>query len=266
VTVFQALILGILQGLTEFLPISSSGHLVIAENFLHLDISEYDLLGFNIFLHVGSLLALLFCYIKIWWRIFKKDWHVLFILAIATIPAGIVGFLFEEIIASQFKSTFAVALMFLVTGVSLFLAEHIYMNKRQPIVDGKKHLCANINFIKSFAIGCAQACAIVPGLSRSGLTISMGHILGYSRRDAVDFSFLLAVPVIGGASVLALFHLWTGSMTLPQLPVSAAGFLSSFAVSVFAIHFLRRWVSMYSLTVFSWYLFFIAGILLLTFL
>lgn len=260
-TTFHALFLGLLQGLTEFLPISSSGHLVLAEAFLGLDIDPKSMQGFDVLLHAGTLLALLCCYAQTWWRIIASLWSrqyptergMLILLIIATVPAAIIGVLFEDVITFQLRSPQLVAFFLFLTGVVLLLGEWRPASKKN----------GGMRFHQSFLIGLAQACALIPGASRSGLTISAGRWVGLSRREALDFSFLMLAPVAAGASILTLIDVVTGEVLLPALSMTLWGFFASFVSSALAILFLRRWVVSHSLAWFVLYLFPVSLILIM---
>ncbi|MFA5273402.1 MAG: undecaprenyl-diphosphate phosphatase [Candidatus Peribacter sp.] len=248
-TAIDALLLGLLQGFTEFLPVSSSGHLVLAETFLGTGIPA-RLQSFDIFLHAGSLFALLLAYPVLWWRMLRslctresKPRHLLLVIVLASVPAAVAGVLFEGMIAAQLRSPSSVAIGFVITAVVLLLAERI--PQRTDL--------SRISWMHALLIGLAQACALPPGISRSGLTIAAARALGWRREVAVEFSFLLAVPVIAGASLFATRDLLDGA-TLPSLPVLSAGVLSSFGASLLAVLFLRAMVRRFSLAWFALYL------------
>jgi len=244
VTLFQALLFGLLQGATEFFPVSSSGHLVLVEQFLRIPIDPLSLQGFDVLLHSGSLLALLVCYRTQWWRILRHDRRLLGLLLLATIPAGIAGFILQEVIAVEFRSVTSVAIAMLISAVILILGEQTASSAK----------LRSLSPFSALFVGIAQACALVPGLSRSGLTISAGRVAGLSREDALDFSFLLAVPVIAGATALTLLDLRTSVVDLPHSSVLLTGFFASLGASIATIELLRRFVQRASIAWFALYL------------
>ncbi|MDD4628026.1 MAG: undecaprenyl-diphosphate phosphatase [Candidatus Peribacteraceae bacterium] len=257
-SVLQAAFLGILQGFTELLPISSSGHLVIAETFFHIGIPS-EMQAFDIILHGGSLLALLVCFPFLWWRMaispFMRDrahGKLLLFLIIATVPAAIAGVFLKDIIEQATRSVTFVASGFLFTGVILIASER--MKERKDT--------ASIKFLDVLLIGFAQALALPPGISRSGLTISAGRSRGLTRRAAVDFSFLMAVPVIAGATLVTCVDLFKDTIALPPPVIMLTGVCSSFGASVIAILLLRKFIEKHSLAWFALYLFPVALILL----
>ena len=249
-TNIDAFILGLVQGITEFFPISSSGHLVLVEHLRNVHIDPISMQGFNVLLHTGTLLALVLCYANRWKEIllspFSKDYahqRLLFFLILVSIPAAVCGFLLEDRIAA-FSSLPVVGVSFLVTAAVLVLGEKRTNGNTIAALTYKDILC----------IGVAQAFALVPGLSRSGLTISAGRMAGLRREDALDFSFLMATPVIAGATLLAVIDIAEGAISLPDPSTMLMGILASCVLSIFSILFLRRLVAHHSFAWFAVYL------------
>lgn len=269
-TLLQAFFLGTLQGITEFLPVSSSGHLVLAELLFNVHIDPKDMQGLNTLLHAGTLLALLLVYAKTWIdlamapiRNDERNSTKLVLLVIATIPGALSGFFLEDFIALHFQSLLCIGVAFAVTGLVLVLGE-MHKHKHHKLLHRLLHPTQSeprkLTTRSVFFIGFAQAAALVPGLSRSGLTISAGRMMGLDRKDALDFSFLMAVPIIAGASVLALLDLFTGELTLPSSQIITVAIATSFVSSFFAIIFLRKFVISRSLAWFTPYLFALSAI------
>ncbi len=204
-TLIQSIILGIVQGLTEFLPVSSSGHLVLFEKILNVE--AHDIV-FEVLVHVGTMLAVVVYFRKKLLKIFmafigsmigqadsdskKLDARLGWYIILGTIPAGIIGVLFKHKIEAAFASPKWTAVMLLVTAVILF-STRFAVKTAKPL-----------NFMKSIIIGIAQAVAILPGISRSGSTISAGMHIGVDREEAAEFSFLLSIPAIIGAAILKI--------------------------------------------------------------
>ncbi len=225
----SALILAVVQGISEWLPISSSGHLVLFERILNIKGG----MMFDVALHFGSLMAV-FVYFgrditDIIEAFLKRDYKnenfkLGLLILVGSIPAGIAGILFEKYFEAAFGSLFLVAFGFAITGVFLLIA-FLYMGRKKE----------RLGYFDSLLIGAAQAVAIFPGISRSGATISSGILLGLSPKNAGKFSFLLSIPAIFGASLVAI-----GNKKLPIEMLWAA--LVSFVVSLAVMHFLFKLV------------------------
>lgn len=254
-SLLYAVLLGAVQGLTEFLPISSDGHLVVFSQLFPLHLEGKNALGFDVLLHAASLLALLLLYARTWWRLLRSPFNgdhasrrLLFLLMLSVIPGAIAGLLLEDVVALRLRTMTAAGLGFLCTAFVLILGERL-----GKAGDGRND-GRPTGVWQVLLLGIAQAIAILPGVSRSGLTISAGRLLGLSRPAAVDMSFLMAVPIIGGAVAKIFLDALTGAMAFPPPGVAVAGFVSTFLVSVCAILILRALVRQNSLSWFAWYL------------
>jgi len=253
--IFQAIILGAIQGLTEFLPISSSAHLLLAPYFFGWD---YQGLEFDVALHWGTLLALLIFFGKDYLRYFQaafdkthRDHMLAWFLVLGTLPAGMLGILFAGVIEEKLRHPLITVFTLTIFGILLWIAD------RKGNRDGHLH---NMNWKNVLFIGLAQALALIPGVSRSGATITAG-LFSHLRRDkAARFSFLLSGPVIFGAGVVKLKDL---SGISPEL---AAGFIASAVFGIIAIKFLLSFVAQRSFLVFVWYRLVLAAIVLSVFL
>jgi undecaprenyl-diphosphatase len=260
-SLFHAIVLGIVQGVTEFLPVSSSGHLVLVQRLLQIENAS---LSFDVAVHVGTLVAV---FVALW-----DDIVVLFdglrpgrtqktlagrrligLLIVGSIPAALVGLLFQDFISGLFSSIYVTGVMLLVTGLLLYLAER--MRKGGITLRG-------MGYSDAFVVGLGQALAIVPGLSRSGTTISTGFMRGLTRDDAARFSFLLSIPVILGAAILELPDLFSGNAGLDLLPV-IVGMTTAAITGYFSIILLVRLVRQGSLRVFSYYTWVVGALTLL---
>ncbi len=256
-TAIQSLLLGILQGMTEFLPISSDGHLTILESLLQTTLTGRNMLGFMVVLHAGSLLALLACYGSTWLTLVRsllpggapRDRRLLMVLAVATVPGVMAGLLLEEVLATMFRGPIWLGAFFLLTATLLVVGEREARDPARELQDP-----ARLSLGQALLIGIAQAAALLPSLSRSGSTVSVGRLVGLSRRAALDFSFLMAAPILGGAVLLVALHAWRGNVTLPPLSLTVLGFGASLVTSVACVAWLRRLVGGTPLSVFSWYL------------
>ena len=278
----QVIILAIVQGLTEFLPVSSSGHLVVGSavmeslGFPH----PPDLLEVNIVLHVGTLGSILLFYSHKVWRLFKEDRQLIPRLIVGTIPAAVIGIPLKELAENLLESPLLAGLMFPVTALILLWAT------RQPVGNASYR---NLSYARTVRIGFMQALAVLPGISRSGATIAAGLREGLDRQSAVTFAFLLAIPVIGGAGLIEVAKLagqtqhpdvtdstspQTAVPTADRLPTAAAppavnpppatqptapltlvvGGLVAMLVGWLALWWLVRWIQAGRLRLFAWYL------------
>lgn len=252
---FQALLLGILQGLTEFLPISSSAHLILLPWFFQWTNPLLDSLSFDVALHAGTLLAVLWYFWRDWldliagfFRILAKrsaqDFpeRLILFLILATIPAGIVGFLLEKAIESTFRIPALIVLPLILVSFLMIYAER--KSRLSRPLEG-------MTLKDAMVIGTAQAVALLPGVSRSGITITAGLLRGYRREAATRFSFLLSTPAIGGATLLQVRHLLSAGPD--DWFLIAIGFISSTVVGYLAIAFLMRYLRVHTLNLFAGY-------------
>lgn len=237
------LILAVVQGIAEFLPISSSGHLVILGQLIGL---KEDSATVNILLHAGTLGSILVIYWRRILRLLTHDHRVIGLLVIGTLPAVVVGLTikmqFEEILSNPLLA----GTMLLVTGGMLVALSRL---------DPGQHAYTEINWFTAFIVGCFQAFAILPGISRSGSTIVGGQLMGIRPEDSVTFSFLLAIPAIIGAVVLESLELIEKGVQVKQLwPLLGASFVA-FGVGIFALRWLVVWSRRGRLHHFAWWCF-----------
>ena len=272
-TALQALIMGIVQGLTEFLPISSSGHLLIVPRLFGWDDAFITSLAFSVMLHLGTLLALLAYFRADWLRLVPAgfatirdrsfagdpDRRLAWLLVAATIPAAIAGFFLNDFIEERFhgigpETLLPVAVTLVIGGVILWLADGFGRSDRRV---------EDVTFPISVAIGAAQALALIPGISRSGISISAARFAGLDRESAARFSFLMATPITAGAIVFEFRRLVAGELGVQvELLPLLVGLVASFAAGVFAIGILLRYLRTHSLTVFVVYRFVLAAVIL----
>ncbi len=226
-TLSDAIILGIIQGITEFLPISSSGHLVLGQELLGVNMPGNV---FEVVTHIGTLLSVIFVFWKELAAILRSiqsldtQKYIVYLL-IGTLPAVIVGLGGKDIISSLFDSIYLVAGALIFTGIVLLGTQKL--REKRERLNGKKGI----------VIGMAQALAIIPGISRSGLTISTSLALGLPGKEAAKFSFLLAIPAISGAGLLTALDMEPGTFSIP-LPQLSAAFVSSFTVGYISLKWL----------------------------
>jgi len=250
----KVILLGIVQGLTEFLPVSSSGHLVLAEKVFDFHSEQIYL---EVFLHFGTFVAVLIIFRKDLYGILKALWqkillgkesthsvnyiHLFFCLLIGTIPAGILGLFFKDYVEHAFTSSRFVSFMLIFTGFFLFLTKFSKVRKE------------SVGFLDSLIIGVAQGLALLPGISRSGWTIGTGLFRGVKGSRAAEFSFLLSLPAILGASVLKMKEGLNQNLPLETLELYFLGALFAFVFGYISIKFLLRIIKKGKLEYFGYY-------------
>lgn len=251
-SIIQSIVLGIVQGIGEFLPISSSAHLILVPYLFGWEESS---LAFDVSLHFGTLLAVLVVFFKDWWNLFigaisdfktkkkttngKMFWY----LVVATIPGALAGLLLDDIIENVFRNQiWLIALFLAIMGVLIYLGDRWatkHYNKKEVSFE-------KITMKQAFLIGCSQALAVFPGFSRSGTTILAGRLMGLSKEAITKFTFLLSVPIICGASILKV-----GELTLTTEVIT--GIVTSFIVGILSIKFLLSYIKKHDFSVFAFY-------------
>lgn len=261
-----AILAGAIQGLTEFIPVSSTAHLLIFHDLIGFNLP--DNLSFDAVLHLGTFVALLvffwrdilglvrgfFSSLTNWNLKNNAEQRLAWLIAVGSIPAGVIGFAFNDWIEEYLhegKAAIAVVAVSLVAVAALFWLAEKYSKRTAELKD--------ITWKQSLIIGCAQAVALIPGVSRSGITIVAGMAQKLTREDAAKFSFLLSMPVIFGAGVKSLFNLELTQEI--NFAVLAAGFLSSTVFGYLAVKFFLRYLNSHSLGVFAWYRVILAAVL-----
>lgn len=224
ISVFQAIIYSIVQGITEWLPIDSSAHIAILQN-----IFGFQSLSFIVFLQLASILAVIVLFRKDIAKLFnfrsKESLKYWGLIIIALIPVVIIGYFFQKQIAAFFSSFFYIGIFFMISGIIVYSTKFVKKEKEK------------LNWLDSFFIGLFQALAVLPGITRSGSTISAGRFRGIKKEDAVKFSFLIGVPAILGASILEAKNLVIQNLSYAILILT---FVITFIVSIFAIKALLR--------------------------
>jgi undecaprenyl-diphosphatase len=259
-TTIQAIILGILEGVTEFLPISSTGHLTLASHFLGI-IQNEQFIVFEIAIQLGAILAVVFFF---WKKFFNIE--LLTKLFIAFLPTGILGLFAYKYIKVLLSSEFIVAFSLILGGVILIVVEKMYSKKitsglftpSQTEISPEK-----ISYKKSFILGLAQSIAMIPGVSRSGATIVAGLLMNIERKVLVEFTFLLAVPTMSAATLYAIYKN-KDILSTDNFSNIFFGFVTSFIVALFVIKFLLNYIKKYDFIPFGIYRIFIGTIILLT--
>lgn len=241
-SILEGMILGVIQGITEFFPVSSSGHLVIFRYFL--DIQETSLL-FEVLVHLGTLVAVVVVFWEDVVSLIRRPFQKLSYLILAgVIPTAIIGFVFHDAIAQMFESVTATAVMMLVTGLILWFVD-IYASGRKPL--------GAMGYGEAVFVGLAQGLAIMPGLSRSGTTIAASLITGLDRQAAPRYSFLLSIPVILGATFLEAKDFIATDFSTDLLIPYLVGMLAASIAGYFAIRLFVRFVRQGKLHYFSYY-------------
>jgi undecaprenyl-diphosphatase len=252
--VFKAVVLGIVQGLTEFLPVSSTAHLILIPWFFGWG-GEVNSLIFDVALHGGTLVALIICFYKDWIDMITGHRKLLYLIIIASIPAGIAGILLSRFAEHSLRNPLVIAASLIIVGFIMLIAER-YSRATKDLRNG------GITLNDAIIIGVAQAVAFIPGVSRSGITITAGLFRELKRVSAARFSFLLSTPVILGATLLEGRKLMkTPALLSPD--ILAAGFISAFVSGLAAILFLLRFLNRHPLNVFVYYRFILAAVILI---
>lgn len=245
--IWKAAVLGAVQGLTEFLPVSSSGHLILLGRLLGAGGGMF----FDVMLHGGTLIAVALAYAPRLARLWKSERKTLLYLLLGTIPAALVGAFLGDFVDEVFFGGEFLWTAFLLTALVLLLAELRLRQKRPPRPLGAR--C-------SLAVGAAQALAVVPGLSRSGATLSAGVFAGLSREDAADFSFLLSIPIIAGAMFVQLVHVPVAAEAVSWQALAVGG-LCALAFGFASVKLMLRAVRRAALWPFAVYLFALSAVL-----
>jgi undecaprenyl-diphosphatase len=259
----QAIILGVVQGLTEFLPVSSSGHLLLGQYFLGMDQDRFGL-TFDASIHTGTVLAV----VSFFWRdllrmgaafvgsprgprFADRDQRMAYLVLVACIPAGVVGLLFQNFFEDEVRSPWLVAFNLVLVG-ALFIVGEAF--GRQTRTSDK------LGFKEALGIGLAQTAALFPGVSRSGATITIGLFLGLRRDEAARFSFLMSVPITAAAALLSLVDAFGSGIDASDVLLFLVGSITSGFVGYLAIRFLLNYLTGHSLLVFAYYRFALAAV------
>ena len=225
---FEAFFLGLIQGLTEFLPISSTGHLILIQKIFN----TFSFLSFDAFIHLGSFFAI----VSYFWKDLKEIWSYKWFILISALPGAIVGLILESIVENYLRTPLIVGSALIIMSIPMILGE---------ILGKKSSEIKDLNVFKAFLIGIFQALSLIPGTSRSGITISAGLLLGLKREVAAKYSFLAGAPLILGAGLYEGIKLFKSSFV--PLDLALVGFSSSALFSFLAIAFLIPFLKRYSL-------------------
>lgn len=257
----KVIILGIVEGITEWLPISSTGHLILVDEFMKLNMSDAFKEMFDVVIQLGAIMAVVVIYFKklipidavktdndkhrLAWN--KEKLIMWCKILVASMPAAIIGLPFDDKLDELFYNAPTVAIMLIVYGIAFIVVEKLHRGKRFKIND-----ISEITFKTAALIGIFQVLALIPGTSRSGATIVGAMIIGVGRTAAAEFTFYLAIPVMFGASFLKLLK-FGFAFTASEAAALILGMIVAFAVSIIAIKFLMNYIKKHDFTVFGWY-------------
>ena len=257
VEILKVIFLGIIEGITEWLPISSTGHMLLVDEFITLNMDKDFKEMFFVVIQLGAILAVV---VMFWKKMFpfqfknklqpivKKDTFSLwFKVAVACIPSAIMGFLFDDYMDAHFHTPIVIAIMLMIYGVLFIIIENWNKN-RTPTTK----TLSDISYRTAFLIGVFQVLSLIPGTSRSGATIIGALLIGVSRVAAAEFTFFLAVPTMLGASALKLIK-FGFDFTSAELLILIIGMVVAFIVSIFVIKFLMNFIKKHDFKVFGWY-------------
>lgn len=264
--IIEIILLGIIQGIAEFLPISSSAHLIIFRDVFGIGsgISEEIALCLDIALHLGTLLAIGIYFFHDFITMIQKgltkgakdkEGKMLWYLILATIPAAIAGVLFEDVITELVRTNYVlIAIALAVMGIIIYVIDKLSKTTNN---------LEQMSMKQAFLIGCSQVFALIPGFSRSGTTIAAGRALQLNREDAAKFSFYLSAPVVCGAVVLNLVKSSTREIIFANVGLLATGILVSFVAGLLCIEFLLKYLKKHDFKIFMWYRLILAIIVLM---
>ena len=257
IEILKAIVLGVVEGITEWLPISSTGHMILVDEFLKLNVSAEFKEMFLVVIQLGAILAVLVLYRSKLWPfglegkkiVPKKDiWSMWFKVIVSCLPAAVVGLLFDDLLNDWFYNWQTVAIMLIIFGIAFIIIENFNKNK-----ESKTNSIADLSYKSALIIGMFQLIAAVfPGTSRSGATIVGAILIGVSRTVAAEYTFFLAIPVMFGASALKILK-FGFNFTGEELLILAVGLAVAFVVSILAIKFLMGYIKKHDFKAFGWY-------------
>ena len=269
IELLKALVLGIVEGITEWLPVSSTGHMILVNEFLHLNVSKEFREMFLVVIQLGAIMAVVVLY---FWKLFpfskengrvylKKETISMWLkIVVSCIPAAVVGILFDDEIDALFYNWQTVSVMLILFGIFFIVIER-YNKKKKPVINSINTL----TYRAAIIIGLFQLIAAVfPGTSRSGATILGALLIGVSRTVAAEYTFFLAIPVMFGASALKLVK-FGFDYSNGEIAILLVGMVSAFVVSVLAIKFLMGYIKKHDFTVFGWYRIILGAVVILYF-
>lgn len=266
IEIIKAVILGVIEGITEWLPISSTGHMILADEFIKLNMTDAFKEMFLVVIQLGAIMAVVLLYFNKLNPLSskksikeKKDTIAIWIkVLIGVIPAGVLGVLFDDWLDQHFYNYITVSITLIIYGILFIIIENRNKYKTPVVKD-----FSEMNYITAFKIGLFQVLSLIPGTSRSGATILGGILLGSSRYIAAEYSFFMSIPIMFGASVLKLMK-FGFDFTHMEAMILITGLIVAFIVSIISIKFLMRYIRNNDFKVFAWYRI-ILGILVLAY-
>ena len=259
IEILKAILFGIVEGITEWLPVSSTGHMILLNEFVHMNVSEEFWDMFLVVIQLGAILAVVLLFWKQIWPfnftgrsktngIVKKDiMKMWFKIIVACLPAIIIGLPFDDLIEEKFMNYVVVAIALIVYGILFIVIENYNKNRKASCTSLEE-----MSFKTAFLIGCFQVLSLIPGTSRSGSTIIGGILLGTSRTVAAEFTFFLGIPVMFGASLLKILK-FGFEFTSTEVIILLTGMVVAFVVSILAIKFLMGYIKRHDFKAFGWY-------------
>lgn len=267
ILILKTIIIGLIEGITEWLPISSTGHMILANEFIKLEVSDAFWEMFEVVIQLGAILAVVVLYFKTLfpWGFGKtkndtKDTFNLWVkIIIGCIPCAVIGLLFDDFINEKFYNPWTVAITLILYGVLFIVIENVHRNKKARVNSIKE-----LSYMDALKVGLFQVLSIIPGTSRSGATILGGLTIGLDRKVAANFTFFLAIPVMFGASLLKIVK-FGFDFTSSEIIILLVGMFTAFIVSIIAIKFLLKYIKNNDFKVFGYYRIVLGLIVLLYF-
>ncbi len=264
IEILKVIFLGIVEGVTEWLPISSTGHMLLVDEFIKFNMTDAFKEMFFVVIQLGAILAVVWIFWSKMWPFslknkpaVKMDIILMWLkVAVACIPSAVIGFFLDDFLEEHFGTPIIIAAMLLVYGILFIIIEN-WNKSRAP----KTQTLMDINYKTAFIIGLFQVLSMIPGTSRSGATIIGALLIGVSRTAAAEFTFFLAVPTMFGASALKLFK-FGFDFTIAEITALIVGMIVAFVVSVIVIKFLMSYIKKHDFKVFGWYRIVLAVILI----
>ncbi len=266
--ILKVVFLGIVEGITEWLPISSTGHMILVDEFIKLNVTEDFLSMFLVVIQLGAIMAVVVLYFSKLMPVTRHEGKIKLIpsklrlwskILVASLPAAVIGLAFDDMIEEKLFNPLVVALMLMVYGVAFIVIEYYNKNREVRIIDLKQ-----MDYRTALGIGIFQILALIPGTSRSGATIIGGILLGTSREIAAEFTFYLAIPIMFGASLLKIVKFGL-AFTFGEAAMLVVGCAVAFVVSIFAIKFLMGYIKKHDFSVFGYYRILVGALVLVYF-